>query len=185
MVVSVQNMVCARCEMLLTQRAEEAGLPVKDIKIGQMEFTRDLTEAELSDLDAVLETLGFRRLQSKKSKLIERLKNIALEWVKTGQQSSPYTWSAHLAEQMGMEYTYLTHLFSQETGNTLENYIISIRIELAKDLLRNENLLMTDIASQLGYSSLAHFSNQFKKEMGMTPTEYRNAPSETKALDTL
>lgn len=176
-------MVCTRCQILLTERLNGVGLPTEKVEIGHVDFSRDLTDNELGKLDGVLEELGFARLQSKRSKVVERIKNLALDWVQGGFRNSHYTFSAHLAEQMGLEYAYLSHQFSLEVGQTVEQYVIGLRTELAKNMLHDASLSFTEIANRLGYSSLAHFSMQFKKTTGNTPSEYRQNPSPPTPLD--
>lgn len=176
-------MVCARCQMLLSERLVAAGLPAQTVEIGHVDFTRELTDQETAKFDDILEELGFARLQSKRSKIVEQIKNLALDWVQGGFRDSRFTFSAHLSERMGLDYAYLSHQFSQETGQTVEQFLIALRTELAKNLLQDPSLTFTAIANQLGYSSLPHFSMQFKKSTGLTPTEYRQDPQPPTPLD--
>lgn len=185
MEIQIQNMVCPRCKMMLEERLQEAGLPAEVVAIGSARFARELGVEELHTLDALLAELGFARLQSRKAILLAQIKQAALDWVQGGQAASPYTWSHFLGSRMGMDYGHLSHVFREETGGTLEAFLIAVRTELAKDLLRDENLSLTDIADRLGYSSLPHFSGQFKKETGRTPTEFRKAPTPPRPLDAL
>ncbi len=185
MTVSVQNMVCARCELVIRERLAASGLPSATVNLGQIDFERDLTEEELTGLDAILEPLGFERLRDKRTIQIDRVRALALEWVKGVQMTSPYTFSSWVAERMGLDYTYISHLFSSETGHTLEQYLISLRVELAKDLLLATHLSLQEISERLGYSSPAHFSNQFKKLTGLAPSEFRQKPGVRLPLDKL
>jgi AraC-like DNA-binding protein len=82
--------------------------------------------------------------------------------------------SVFLSEQLNYEYTYLSQLFSQATGTTIEQYIISQKIERAKELLLYNELNLTEISYLLNYSSVAHLSSQFKKVTGLTPTFFKN-----------
>lgn len=185
MEIQIQNMVCPRCKMMLEERLQQAGLPATEVAIGSARFDRELAADEVQALDTLLADLGFARLQSRKSILLAQIKQIALDWVQGGQASSPYTWSHFLSTRIGMDYGHLSHVFREETGGTLEAFLITIRTELAKDLLRDENLSLTEISERLGYSSLPHFSGQFKKETGRTPTDFRKNPTLPRPLDAL
>jgi AraC-like DNA-binding protein len=67
----------------------------------------------------------------------------------------------------------LSKLFSEVEGITIEHFIIRQKIERAKELLVYDELSLSQIADQLGYSSVAHLSAQFKKVTGLTPTFYK------------
>src|SRR3546814_14996630 len=73
-----------------------------------------------------------------------------------------------IQEKIGMDYHYLSLIFSSKEGITIEKYIILQRIERVKELLTYNELNLTQIANALGYSSVAHLSSQFKKVAGVT-----------------
>jgi AraC-like DNA-binding protein len=103
-------------------------------------------------------------------------------------QTRKLNWSTILSEELHIEYSYLSSLFSSVEGLTLEQYIIHQKIERTKELLFYDELNLTQIADQLGYSSVAHLSAQFKKITGMTPSELkksRMAEANRKALDSV
>lgn len=77
-----------------------------------------------------------------------------------------------LASQVHVSVPYLYMLFEAHLGTSPGKYIAKIRIEECKVLLRNQQLSMGQIAASMGYSSLQHFSRQFKSICGITPTEY-------------
>src|SRR5207245_1951397 len=79
-----------------------------------------------------------------------------------------------VSEKLGYDYNYLSNLFSEVKGTTIEHYIISHKIERAKELLIYNELSLTEIAYKLHYSSVAHLSNQFKKITGLTPSFFKN-----------
>ena len=82
--------------------------------------------------------------------------------------------SHYLSEKLNYDYTYLSNLFSEVKGITIEHYIISHKIERVKELLIYDELSLTDIAYKLHYTNVAHLSNQFKKVTGLTPTFFKN-----------
>lgn len=77
-----------------------------------------------------------------------------------------------IADTLGYSYTYLSHLFKERTGTTLQNYIAYKKIETAVQLLRYGDLSATQIAGMLGYESVQSFSKSFRRVMGVTPTHY-------------
>ena len=91
--------------------------------------------------------------------------------------------SDYLSEKIGYEYSYLSNLFSSETGQTIEHYIIAQKVEKVKEWLSYNELTLSEMAWRLSYSSTAHLSNQFKKVTGMTPGEFKKNTSTRKALD--
>ncbi len=82
--------------------------------------------------------------------------------------------NVELAEIAGYHEYYLNRLFIRHTGTSMHKYILNLRINEGKRLLLNTNLSISAIASQIGFNSNTHFSTYFKKEMNMTPYEYRN-----------
>ncbi len=138
-------------------------------------------------LDSALEALGFARIDDRKVRLIEGIKNKVIQLIHHSKEvDRKHNWSTVLAEEMHYEYNYLSNLFSSVEGITLEQYIIRQKIEKAKELLFYDELNLSEIASRLGYSSVAHLSAQFKKVTGMTPSELkkkRNVNEVRKSLD--
>ena len=185
MTFQIQNMVCPSCQQLLAERLEKAGLPYTSVEIGSVDFSTYLSEGELKAFDTLLQDLGFTRLQTRRAAVLGQMKSAAYEWVSGGQINSPYTWSHFVSSKLGLDYSYLSHLFSEETGQTAERFLIRLRIEQAKEMLRNPQTSLTAIAEGLGYSSLSHFSAQFKRESGKTPTAYRSHPFPPSAIKEL
>ncbi|OMF27603.1 hypothetical protein BK133_19300 [Paenibacillus sp. FSL H8-0548] len=68
---------------------------------------------------------------------------------------------------------YFSHLFKQSNGIGYKEYVIQLRIEKAKDMLRNSTCKITDVAEQVGYQDMRHFTQVFRKAVCMTPSEYR------------
>ena len=111
--------------------------------------------------------------ENRKSRLIEKIRNIILETVFYSDEQLKINFSDYLSEKLNFQYTYLANLFSKAEGITIENYIIALKIERVKGLLIYDELNLTEIAFKLHYSSLAHLSNQFKKVTGLTPSSFR------------
>ncbi len=125
-------------------------------------------------LTTKLHQLGFELLDDKRSQLIDRVKTLVISWIHYDGRKQTQNLSDHLSRELGKEYSYLSNLFSEVEGTTIEQFAIRQRIEKAKELITYNELSLTDIAEQLGYSSVAHLSNQFRKITGMTPTAFKS-----------
>ncbi|MGK7390799.1 MAG: helix-turn-helix domain-containing protein [Candidatus Cyclobacteriaceae bacterium M2_1C_046] len=169
----IKNMVCQRCITAVSDLLEKEGYSIKNIKLGEAEIEQDLSKNELSELDEKLVKLGFELIDDKKSQLIERIKNIIIEQVHHKKGSVDQNWSDILTSALPYDYKYLSRLFSSVEGITIEHFIIKQKIEKAKEQIIYDQLSLSEIAYFLGYSSVPHFSSQFKKITGMTPTEFK------------
>ena len=78
-----------------------------------------------------------------------------------------------IAEKFHISPAYLSSLFSKNMGVTLFEYIINMRMEKAKELLRSTNNKISDICQQVGYENQRYFNQVFKKNIGTTPGNYR------------
>ena len=186
----IKNMVCNRCVMVVGQELEKLGLHAAKITLGEILLQEEsLSKEQLEKLDAALVDKGFERIDDRKSRLIESIKSKVLHLVRHPDgQTRKLNWSSILSEELHLEYNYLSSLFSSVEGITLEQYIIHQKIERAKELLFYDELNLTQIADQLGYSSVAHLSGQFKKVTGFTPTELkksRTPESSRKSIDSV
>jgi YesN/AraC family two-component response regulator len=105
--------------------------------------------------------------------LIEKIKTIIIEMIHNTEDPPLLNFSAYLSERQNYDYNYLSNLFSEVKGTTIEHFIIAHKIERAKELLIYNQLTLTEIAEKLHYSNVAHLSNQFKKVTGLTPTFFK------------
>ena len=142
--------------------------------MGEVEITEDLTAEQQEQLKISLLKFGLELLEDKKSMLIEKIKNIVVEMIHYSEEPPMLNFSAYLSEKLDYDYNYLSNLFSEVKGTTIEHFIISHKIERAKELLIYNELTLTEIAEKLHYSNVAHLSNQFKKVTGLTPTFFKN-----------
>jgi AraC family transcriptional regulator len=186
----IKNMVCNRCILVVGQELEKLGLQAEKISLGEVTLKEnELSKEQVEKLDVALIEKGFERIDDRKSRLIESIKNKVIQLVhRPDGQARKLNWSTILSEELHLEYNYLSSLFSSVEGITLEHYIIHQKIERAKELLFYDELNLTQIADQLDYSSIAHLSAQFKKITGMTPSELkksRKAEAGRKALDSI
>ena len=173
----IKNMVCDRCKLVVRQELEKLGLQPEKVALGEITLKEaHIPDAVLKKLDDTLLTLGFERIDDRKARLIENIKNKVIEMIHYGDPANrKFNWSVILSESLHYEYNYLSNLFSSVEGITLEQYIIRQKIEKAKELLFYDELNLSEIAHKLGYSSVAHLSGQFKKITGFTPTELKKS----------
>jgi AraC family transcriptional regulator len=177
----IKNMVCNRCKTAVQLELEKLGLHPEKVSLGEVTVKEDnLSEEVQAKLDTSLQNLGFERIDDRKARLIEAIKNKVIQMIHySDERDRKYNWSDVLAEELHYEYNYLSNLFSSVEGITLEQYIIRQKIERVKELLFYDELNLSEIANKLGYSSVAHLSAQFKKITGFTPSELKKS----RALD--
>lgn len=174
-------MVCQRCIAAVKQEFNKLDLEPLSLTLGEVDLAEPLSEEQLQKLDLGLNALGFERIDDRKARIIEAVKNKIIQLIHHSDEiDRKHNWSTILAEHAHYEYNYLSNLFSSVEGITLEQYIIRQKIEKAKELLFYDELNLSEIANKLGYSSVAHLSAQFKKVTGMTPSELKkNRQSES------
>jgi AraC family transcriptional regulator len=173
MMLHIKNMVCDRCVLVVRKHLEALQLDYKQVQMGQVELRSEPSPGELFELRLILEENGFELLDDKKSKTVERIKNVIVSLIHRKEEESNFKLSAILEEKLQLDYHYLTTLFSSVVGLTIEKYAILQRIERVKELLMYEEESLSEIAFRMGYSSVQHLSLQFKKVTGFTPSQFR------------
>lgn len=174
MKLHIKHMVCSRCKMVVGAELEKAGLAYKSVELGEVELAAEPTENQLKQLDKQLNALGFELIDDKKSQTIEKIKNSIVGLVHHSGEDLKTNLSDYLSQKLNYDYTYLSNLFSETEGSTIEKYFIAQRIERVKELLVYNELSLSEIAHQLNYSSVAYLSGQFKKVTGLTPSFYKS-----------
>lgn len=166
-------MVCARCKMVVKSEFEKLGLQTISVELGEVELQDDINDSQKEILLKNLQTLGFDLLDDKKTKTIEKIKNLIVDLVYHKNSELKVNLSDYLAENLNQDYNSLSNLFSEIENTTIEKYFISQKIEKVKELLIYNELSLSEIADLLNYSNVAHLSNQFKKITGFTPTYFK------------
>jgi AraC family transcriptional regulator len=185
MKLHIKNMVCDRCKRVVREELEGMGIELTLVELGEVETVAEIDASKLKEVKSVLEANGFELLDDRKLALVEHIKTLVIEEVQNlkGHKPAQMNFSDYLSEKIGYEYSYLSNLFSSETGQTIEQYIIAQKVEKVKEWLSYNELTLSEIAWRLSYSSTAHLSNQFKKVMGMTPGEFKKTSLNRKSLD--
>ncbi|KQW97821.1 AraC family transcriptional regulator [Flavobacterium sp. Root420] len=173
MTLYIKNMVCSRCKMVVKSEFEKLGLQTISVELGEVELQETITENQKEILLQNLQTLGFDLIDDKKSKTIEKIKNLIVDLVHHKNNELKVNLSDYLAENLNQDYNSLSNLFSEIENTTIEKYFISQKIEKVKELLIYNELSLSEIADILNYSNVAHLSNQFKKVTGFTPTYFK------------
>lgn len=166
-------MVCDRCIMAVRQELDKLGLAYKHVQLGEIELAGQASPAQLNAFSAQLSAIGFELLDDKKSRIVEKIKTTLVSLIHRSGEDLNLKLSALLEEKLDLDYAYLSSLFSSVEGITIEKYTILQRIEKVKELLVYDELSLAGIADQLGYSSVQHLSQQFKKITGLTASEFR------------
>jgi YesN/AraC family two-component response regulator len=173
MKVYIKNMVCDRCIMVVKNELEKLGFRPMYLKLGEVELERELTDSEKLTLNNHLRTFGFELIDDKKSRIIEKIKNVIINLVHHQDNDTKNNLSDVVSSSLQHDYNYLSNLFSEVEGTTIEKYFIAQRIEKVKELLVYDELSLSEIAFRLNYSSVAYLSNQFKKVTGLTPSHFK------------
>ena len=175
-ILYVKNMVCERCIRVVREELEKIGLQLCHIELGKVEIEKVNKDLPLDTIRQVLLENGFDLIEDKKAKLIENIKNNVILLIHQDDEEQPMNmnYSDYLSQQLAVDYHYLSSLFSSVENITIEHYIILQKIERAKELLKYNEYTLSEIAYKLGYSSVQHLSNQFKKVTGMTASQFRS-----------
>ncbi|MBK9389265.1 MAG: helix-turn-helix transcriptional regulator [Bacteroidetes bacterium] len=167
-------MVCTRCKMAVKSELEKLGLHYIIVNLGEAEIMEEISPEQLSDLSVGLKKSGLELMDDKKSILVEKIKTSIIELVHYTEEQIKVNLSEYLSYKLDHDYTYLSNLFSEVKGTTIENYYLTHKIERVKELIVYDELNLTEIAYKLHYSSVAHLSNQFKKMTGLTPSHFKS-----------
>ena len=169
----IKYMVSQRCKMMVIDELNKVGVQYTAVDLGMVETFQDLSEHQRSLLRDNLLKSGLELLDNKKSILIERIKNLIVEMVHYSDQLPNLNYSEYISNKLQYDYTYLSNIFSEVKGTTIQQFIIIHKIERVKELLLYDELNLTEIAYKLQYSSVAHLSNQFKKVTGLSPSFFK------------
>jgi AraC-like DNA-binding protein len=160
--------------MVVKSELQKLGLHPLAVELGEVELEEELTAEVKQQIEERFLGLGFELIDDKKSRLIERVKNLVVELVHHSDEQLNMNVSDYLTQFIPMDYKYLSNLFSDIEGITIEKFYIAQRVERVKELLVYDELSLSEIADKMGYSSVAYLSTQFKKVVGLTPTHFKS-----------
>ncbi len=174
-------MVCNRCIIVVQQTLEKLGYTLLSIRLGEVHLVETLDESQILVVNQALIKLGFELLDDKRKQIVERVKIVVRDLIYSEPENlKKLTPSVYIADNVGKNYKYLSGLFSEAEGITIEHYMIHLKIEKVKELLVYDELSLSQIANQLYYSSVQHLSSQFKKSTGLTPSHFKQLKSKIK-----
>ncbi len=169
----VKYMVSLRCKMTVKEELKKVGLHYVFVDLGVIEILEEITAKQRIQLKENLLVYGLELLDDRKSILIEKIKTVIIQMIHHSEEFPKVNYSDYISQKLEYDYTYLSNIFSEVKGITIQQFIITHKIEKVKELLLYEELNLTQISEKLHYSSVAHLSNQFKKVTGLTPTFYK------------
>ena len=166
---------------MVKEELHKLGLKYLTVDLGVIEIMENTTPELLKRLKENLLKSGLELLDNKKSILIERIKNVITEMIHYSDELPKQNYSDYISEKLNLDYTYLSNIFSEVKGITIQQFIIINKIERVKELLLYDELNLTEIAYKLHYSSVAHLSNQFKKITGISPSFFKQLKQKRKS----
>lgn len=183
----VKNMVCRHCKMVLAEALDQIeGLAYEEITLGHVKLKQALTAVQRKAVETALVSLGFELLDDERSQLIQEIRNLIIAEVhhSAKQKRTGETFSDFISRKIGYDYSYLNEQFAAQEGRTIGQFIILHKIEKVKELLVYDELSLSQIAHELGYSSAQYLSAQFKKFTGLTPSHFKKIGQDRrKSLD--
>jgi AraC-like DNA-binding protein len=159
--------------MAVKEELKKLGLHFIVVDLGEVDIMENISADQREMLKVGLFSSGLELMDDKRAVLIEKIKNVIIEMVHYSEELPKVNYSDHIAEKLDHDYTYLSNIFSEVKGITIQQFIIIHKIERAKELMLYDELNLTEISYKLNYSSVAHLSNQFKKVTGLTPSHFK------------
>ncbi len=166
-------MVSLRCKMVVKDELKKLGIEYAFVDLGTVEIIGDITREQHDQLNKNLLLSGLELLDDKKAILIEKIKNVIIEMIHYSDDIPNVNYSDYISQKLNYDYNYLSNIFSEVKGITIQQFIIIHKIEKVKELLLYDQLNITEISYKLHYSSVAHLSTQFKHITGLTPSFFK------------
>ncbi len=173
MKIYVKNMACESCKIVVKNALEELDLIPLKVELGEIETKGEITDSQKKKLNSMIKKAGLELLEKKQGVLIEKIRKIMIDYVYSSAKKPANKFSILLSAKLGHNYAYLANFFSEVEATTIEQYLISLKIERIKELIILEEFSLSQIADKMHYSSISHLSNQFKKVTGLSPTHFK------------
>lgn len=166
-------MVSARCITAVKEELKKLGLHFIVVDLGEIDIMENISEDQRNLLRIGLINSGLELMDDKRAVLIEKIIKVIIEMIHHNDEIIKVNFSDYLSEKLHHDYTYLSNIFSEVKGITIQQFIIIHKVERIKELLLYDELNLTEISYKLNYSSVAHLSNQFKKVTGLSPSHFK------------
>lgn len=183
--ITVKNMVCNRCIKVVIEALHNNAIEFTHVDLGTIELKNTITEIQKQQLQQTLEKEGFELVVDRDTQLVNRVKSLIIEIIHyQKEKSASQNLSDFLSDNLQVDYTYISRIFSEIVGKTIERYTIEQKTERAKELLIYDELTLSQISYDLDYSSPQYLSRQFKQITGLTPSQFKKI-GQRKKLDTI
>jgi AraC-like DNA-binding protein len=169
--------------MVVKEELNKLGFFFIIVDLGEVNLMEDISAEQKELFRAALLKSGLELMEDKKSVLIEEIKNVIIDMVHHKEEIIKIKFSDYLSEKLNHDYTYLSNLFSEVQGTTIEQFIIAHKVERIKEMLFYDELNISEIAWKLNYSSVAHLSNQFKKVTGLSPSHFKRLKEKRRPIE--
>lgn len=173
-------MVSTRCKLAVKEELKKLGLHFIIVDLGEIDIMEDISDRQRGQLKIALLGVGLELMDDKRAILIEKIKNVITEMIHYSEELPKINYSEYISEKLNFDYTYLSNIFSEVKGITLQQFIIVHKIEKVKELLIYDELNLTEISYKMNYSSVAHLSNQFKKVTGLSPSQFKQLKNKSR-----
>ncbi len=172
-IILIKNMVCNRCILTVESILAELNISYSQVSLGEVSIDQSLAPEQLAKLEKQLQNVGFALIAEKHEGIANKIKSIIIKGIYQDKNFSNKNLSVVLSEEIHMDYSHLSSIFSRIEGKSIQQFQQEIKCERVKELLEYDELNISEIANDLGYSSAAYLSTQFKKSTGLTPSEYK------------
>jgi AraC-like DNA-binding protein len=179
----IKHMVSNRCKMVVKEELNKLGFFFIIVDLGEVNLMEDISVEQKELFRSALLGSGLELMEDKKSVLIEEIKSVIIDMVHHKEEVIKIKFSEYLSEKLNHDYTYLSNLFSEVQGTTIEQFIIAHKVERIKEMLFYDELNISEIAWKLNYSSVAHLSNQFKKVTGLSPSHFKRLKEKRRPIE--
>lgn len=173
-IILIKNMVCRRCILTVENILKDLNIPYIGVNMGEVLIDSILSTEKKDDLHRELNKVGFEIIAEKHEVIVTRIKSVVIKGIYEDKNFSNKNLSLVLSDELHMDYSHLSSIFSKTEGKSIQQFQQDIKSERVKELLEYDEMNISEIANDLGYSSAAYLSTQFKKSTGLTPSEYKS-----------
>ena len=173
-------MVSLRCRMIVSEELKRLDLHYVALDHGHVEIMQDISEQQREELKARLLRSGLEVLDGWASTLMEKTEDMVTNLVHLSDEIPQVKLADYISTELACDYKSLADLFSEVKGVSIEQFIITNKIERVKELLLYDELGLQEISGKLKYSNVDNLAYQFRKITGLTPLFYKQLKNKRK-----